>query len=132
MYISPLKYFENMYKIKLILLSFLMLGLISCSQTQLKIDSVKNKIENAEKDIEKISEQDWTELDIKMEEMKKDLSINREDYSDEQVKEIGNLQGRYTKLIIRKGANDFKQGFKDLKNSIEGFVEGMSDSTNNK
>jgi hypothetical protein len=121
-----------MNKFKIGILAILLVGFMSCSQSQMKIDAVKSKIEKAESNIETVSEQDWTDIDLKMEEMKKDLSMNRSDYTDEQVKEIGNLQGRYTKLMIKKGANDFKQGLKDLKNSIEGFVEGMSDSSNNK
>ena len=55
------------------------------------------------------------------------------DYTDEELKEIGRLKGRYlgyiTKQAIKeteKQANDF---LKELEGGISGFLEAMSEET---
>jgi len=103
--------------------------LTSCNGIQSEIKNTQQLIENAEKNKDIMSKADFDKLEIKMDELQKNLDANRQDYTDEQVKEIGKLQGRYTSLILKKGLNDFKESVKDLGNQMEGFIEGISDST---
>lgn len=110
----------------------LVLLAISCGSPQSKIDRVSTAIKNAEQQKEELTQEDYDELELKMEELNKDLEVNRKNYSDEQIKEIGKLQGRYTVLLLKKGLIDFKESVKDLGNQMEGFLEGITDTTNNK
>ena len=66
-------------------------------------------IERAEQTNEALTKSDIEQLEKKMDQLQKNLDQNRDEYSDEQVKEIGKLQGRYTSLIVKKGINDFKK-----------------------
>ncbi|MFN5794286.1 MAG: hypothetical protein ACK455_05785, partial [Bacteroidota bacterium] len=79
-----------------------------------------------------LTQSDLDKMELKMEELEKDLELNRNNYTDEQVKEIGRLQGRYAAILVKKGINDFQESVKDLNNQMEGFMEGIKDSTNNK
>ena len=113
-------------------LSFVYFLSISSNSPKSKIDRVSTAIKDAEQQKEEITQEDYDELELKMEELKKDLDVNRKNYSDEQIKEIGKLQGRYTVLIVKKGLIDFKESVKDLGNQMEGILEGITDTTNNK
>ena len=113
-------------------LAFVYFLSISCNSPKSNIDRVSTAIKDAELQKEELTQEDFDELGLKMEELKKDLEVNRKNYSDEQIKEIGKLQGRYTALLVKKGLIDFKESVKDLGNQVEGFLEGITDTTNNK
>jgi len=98
---------------------------------QSRLDKANKEVEYAEQNKDAMAEKDWTALEKKMEELESDLEQNREKYTDKQVKEIGKLQGRYFAVAAKKGINDFQESVKDLGNQMEGFIEGITDSTNN-
>lgn len=113
------------------LVAFLVCFLFSCNQPNSDIQSATKMIDRAEQTNEALTKSDIEQLEKKMDQLQKNLDENRDEYSDEQVKDIGKLQGRYTSLIVKKGINDFKKSVKDIGSQMEGFIEGMSD-TNNK
>jgi tetrahydromethanopterin S-methyltransferase subunit G len=115
----------------ILFLSFL-IALSSCNNVQSRLDKAEKDIEYAEQNKEKMTANDWSALEKKMQELESDLEQNRDKYTDEQVKEIGKLQGRYFAVAVKKGINDFQESVKDLGNQMEGFIEGITDSTNNK
>ena len=120
-------------KVQNILLIFFLSVIIleSCNQKQSKIEEAKAKIEYIEQQKKTITTKDWAELDTLMNKL--ELNNNtRDNYAEEQVKLIGNLQGRYAALLVKKELKNFKKSLKDLGNQIEGFVDGLVDSTNNK
>lgn len=114
-----------------VLLVFFFLGLCSCDIFQSTIDQAKSEIEYAEKNIEVMTTEDWSELEIKMQEFEIEFEQNRDKYSDEQIKEIGNLKGRYAALLFKKGMNDIKDSIKDVGDQLEGFIEGIQDNLDN-
>ncbi len=115
-----------------ILLLGLLIALSSCNNVQSRLDKAEKEIEYAEQNKEEMTAKDWSVLEKKMQELESDLEQNREKYTDEQVKEIGKLQGRYFAVAVKKGINDFQESVKDLGNQMEGFIEGITDSTQNK
>lgn len=110
----------------------ILLVFFSCNHTQAVIDRASKTIQYAEQNKEDLTQADFDKIELQMEELQKDLEINRKDYTDQQVKEIRKLQGRYAALLVKKGINDFKEAVKDLSNQVEGFVEGITDTLNNK
>jgi hypothetical protein len=104
--------------------------MFSCSQSRSNIEKATQMIEHAEQHKDALKQSDFDKMALKMEELQKDLETNRDNYTDEQVKEIGNLQGRYAAILVKKGMNDFEESVKDLGNQMEGFIEGITDSTN--
>lgn len=116
--------------IKLLFL-FGLLVLVSCDPVQNKLDSTAAEIESAESNLAEMSAEDWTKLEISMDELEQDLEANRDDYSEEQIKEAGKIQGRYTALVMKKGFNDLKESVEDFGNQMEGFIEGINSDTIN-
>ena len=115
-----------------ILLLGLLIALSGCNNVQSRLDSAEKEIEHAEQNKIEMTEKDWSTLEKTMKELEIDLEQNREKYTDEQIKEIGKLQGRYFAIAVKKGLNDFQESVKDLGNQMDGFIEGITDTTNNK
>lgn len=110
----------------ILLLGFL-IALSGCNNVQSRLDEAEKEIEYAEQNKEDMTEKDWSALEKKLGELEIDLEQNREKYTDEQIKEIGKLQGRYFAIAVKKGLNDFQESVKDLGNQMEGFIEGFKD-----
>ena len=115
-----------------ILLLIFFVALSGCNNVQARLDKAEKELVYAEQNKEDMSNEDWTALETKMLELESDLEQNRDKYTDEQVKEIGKLQGRYYAVAVKKGINDFQESVKDLGNQMEGFIEGIKSDTNNK
>jgi hypothetical protein len=116
---------------KLYLFLFLILTFSSCDFKQSKIDSVAAELDYAEANKKEMATEDWVSLQTKVEELEQDLDLKRDNYSDEQVKQIRKLQGRYAALAFKKGLNDFQDSMKDLGDQVEGFVDEMQKDTIN-
>jgi uncharacterized protein YoxC len=104
----------------------------SCNNESNKIKSCEKDIAHAEENAKGYTTEDWKKLEEKMDALQKDIEINRDKYTDEQIKEIGKLQGRYFAIAVKKGINDFQESVEDLGNQMEGFIEGITDTTKNK
>ena len=120
----------EMYKIKIIILSVLITILsAACNQTQSKIEKVIKEIEYAELNKKEIPSQQLEKLQLQIEELQQDLNENQENYSKQQIKQIGKIQGRYTALLLKNGIKDFQESVIDISNQIEGFLEGFKTDT---
>jgi hypothetical protein len=104
----------------------------SCNTSQLKIDKTSRMIKEATEQKQPLSSADYQKIELEMQALEKDMLENRTNYSDEQLEEIGRLKGKYAALMLKKGMNDFKESVKDLGNQVEGFIEGITDSTSTK
>lgn len=103
---------------------------VSCNRPVDKIRSAEKMIQHAESSTSQLPKSEIDELELKMNDLQSNLNQNRADFTDDQVKEIGKLQGRYTALLLKQGINNFKQSVKDFGNQMEGFIDGVTDSTN--
>ncbi len=104
---------------------------VGCNASQTKIDKASSIIESFENDKAEISSEDWFELENLMRELDNDMTSNKIDFSDEQKSEVKRLQGRYAAILVKKGIDDFNEAVKDLKNQMEGLIEGIKSDTNN-
>lgn len=116
---------------KLYLFLFLILTFSSCDFKQSKIDLFAAELDYAEANKKEMATEDWESLQTTVEELEQDLDLKRDNYSDEQVKQIRKLQGRYAALAFKKGLNDFQDSMKDLGDQVEGFVDEMQKDTIN-
>lgn len=108
---------------------FTILFISSCDFKQSKIDSVAAELDYAEANKKEMATEDWESLQITIEELEIDVDLNRDNFTDEQVKQIRKLQGRYAALAFKKGLNDFQDSMKDLGDQVEGFVKGFKSDT---
>ncbi len=57
--------------------------------------------------------------------------LEQYEFTDEQLKHIGELKGKCTAVFARKKASDFKNSFHKLGKEVEGFIEGFSEGIEN-
>ena len=119
-------------KTKLVTILAILISMLSCDNVQSKLDKAVSEIEYAEEHKHEMNPEDWTNLEIMMGELENDFKSSRDEYSEEQIKEKGRIQGRYAALLVKKGINDFQESVQNLGNQVEGFVEGINSDTNNK
>lgn len=98
---------------------------IGCNGPRQKIAKLDKQLTTFEKDSTKTNEEDWKKLETSIEELAADVKANRNNYTDEQLEEIGHIYARYSKLALKKGINDFKTGIKDLQSILKGFGEEL-------
>ena len=114
---------------KFIILLAVAVFTFSCDHAQSQLDSAFSEIEYAEKNKKSLSDKEWADLKMMMEALESDFELNRDKYNDEQIKEYGKIQGRYTSLVVKKGLADFQETVKDLGKQMEGFIEGVNSDT---
>lgn len=119
-----------MTKIILFVTALLISTNFSC-QSKHEINEVDKTLTQAEQNIANIDSADLKKLEIKINELQQDLEKNREKYTDEEVKEIGKLQGRYVAFILKKQVKELKDNLDNFKNQMEGFIEGINNNSNN-
>ena len=73
--------------------------LFSCNQPKSEIQSATKMIERAEQTNEALTKSDIEQLEKKMDQLQKNLDQNRDEYSDEQVKEIGKKYGLKNRIL---------------------------------
>lgn len=117
------------------LMGMLFLGLSvltqSCDKKQSQIDQIDSIVKRAEQNKDVLSEMDWKNLDEKMQKLQYNLENNRKEYSEEQIRQVGKLQGKYAALLIKKELKDFQKSVNNLGSQMEGFIEGITDSSDN-
>lgn len=99
--------------------------LIACNGPKQKIAKLDKQLTTIEEDSTKTNEEDWKNLETSIEELTADVKANRNDYTDEQLEEIGRIYARYSKLALKKGLKDFKTGIEDLQSILKGFGEEL-------
>lgn len=95
------------------------------------LDDFTAFVSEVEKNYTSLTPEDW---EIKDEEFKQftetKFDEHRKALTDEDKKAIGKLVGRYSVVRAKGYGKQLKDGINDAKNYIEGFLEGLSDETN--
>ena len=100
-------------------------ALVSCNRTESKISSLDTEMTLAEQDTTSLDKADLESLEAQLEQLQSDLEANRSKYTDEQIREVGKLQGRYAALALKKGMKDLNESLKDAGNQLDVFIEGI-------
>ena len=112
--------------LKLGFLSAITLFMLSCNPTSSHIRRVEGILSYAEDNLENFSEEDWLKLDAEVNELTTYLNERRTELTGEEIEKIGNLQGRYLRLKVKAGFDDFKDTIEDFSNQIEGLLKGLN------
>lgn len=110
----------------ILILSISMAVLASCSSP--KEDSLK-QLRDFTNELEQEScnytDDDWSEAADDFDIIVTDIS--NYSYTDEELNEIGRLQGKCTAIMTKKAAKDAKRLIEDLSKQAEGFLQGLSE-----
>lgn len=110
-------------------LALITLFMSACNVEQIKIDAAAKALDKAETGMSEMTDDQWLDLEITIEELENDLSINKKKYTAEQIKAIRKLQGRYAALMLKKGFQDTKGIIEDIGSQIEGFIDVIGQDT---
>jgi hypothetical protein len=103
-----------------------MVGVVAaCSSNSSRIDQLASELKYIESNMGKISEGDWERVGQLIADLSEDVFANRQKYNQEQLKKVGELQGKYTALVMKSGLEDFQKTMKDFESQLEGFLEGF-------
>ena len=111
----------------------LIVGLASCNPGQSTINDLESLVIKVEREHETFTEEEWSEVSMTYSEIER--VIANYEYSDEQLKEIGRLKGKYLGYQTQHSMNNMekqiKNAAKEVEGAIEGFVDVFSNDNNN-
>jgi phage-related tail protein len=100
-------------------------GSISCNSFESKIDSFTKDLEYAEENYADFNTEDWNNLETDYNNLVNQID-NQEDLTNEEIKKIAKIKGRYSSLILKKGVKDFQKTIENVGEQIDGFIEGLN------
>jgi hypothetical protein len=108
----------------------LLFALFSCNTFQSVDSRLIDYVNDLETRSSTMSEKEWEEADMLIEQFKNELDENRENLSSDQISKANKAIGQYAGLRIKSGIKDFKDQLKDLSNQLEGVVQELVDTLN--
>ena len=118
-----------MKEIYRLLFVFISIGLIaSCKPKNNEINSIESMVSKAEFNVDTLSENDWTNLNQKIQNLEDSLTINPNSFSKEEKARIAILKSRYVDILKTKEANDFNQRLDEWSRIILEGAEDLEDS----
>ena len=120
----------------IILMFALIIGLISCNSKQTPINDLSDLSEEIKDDGAEYSQDDWEKAAQEFEMIAQELKRYKSEYTDEELREIGRLEGiclaYFTKQSLHTLNNDIKNAIKETEGIWDGFVKEFSKEDFNK
>lgn len=124
----------DLHILKPISIFILIVFLIGCSAFYSKsnyIEDFTSFVKETKDNCAKYTEDDWVNADKQYDKYTGELYEKfKLELTSEDKLAIGKLQGAYTVLKVKKGANELLEQGKDLLNQAEGIVDEVLDTTN--
>ena len=104
----------------------LLLLVCSCSQKHDPVDDLEALATELAQNGDQYGQSDWEKAAQKYAQIEEDLQ--KHDYSDEELKHIGQLKAKCFKALVSSSAKMVKSTFHDLQMELEGAAEEMDGS----
>ena len=122
-----------MKKYLFICLTFaLVFSFTSCDSSQSAINDLEVLLQEIETNYQTYTEEDWENMSLSYSAIEEELA--KHEYTDEELKEIGRLKGKCMGYLTKQSIKDLEKQIKDLtkelEGGIEGFLEVLSNDTN--
>lgn len=119
---------KGIFKIAGSLLCLSMICFTSCRSKTTPIEDLANLTEDVKVNGKSYSEKDWQVFTEDLELIDQELQQYREEYTDEEKKEIGRLKGTCLGYLTMHSAKKVKTKMEDALKEADGIVEGFSDA----
>lgn len=120
----------------IVLMFALIIGLISCNSKQTPINDLSDLSEEIKDDGAEYSQDDWEKAAQEFEMIAQELKRYKSEYTDEELREIGRLEGiclaYFAKQSLHTLNNDIKNAIKETEGIWDGFVKEFSKEDFNK
>ena len=98
--------------------------LTSCQTKEERVISNMEKLaELIESDGESFNNEDWNDVFVEYEQLQEEAT--QCEFTQEQIKELGRVEGRLAAKLTKERAKNLGRDFKNLLESGKGFVEGF-------
>ncbi len=116
----------------LLCVSLLGLVMFSCQSKEDRVlKSLQSLSMQVEQRAQQFTEKDWEDVVAKFEKIHSDALEC--DFTEEQLKEFGRLEGKLSSTLAKEGSKKLGRKVQDLidkgKSLIEGFIEGLGENT---
>ena len=105
--------------------------IISCNFKNKSINDLSILIENIENNTSNFTNEDWENVVNQLESIDAEFNKNRDQYSDEEIKEFGRLKGKCAAIITKKALNSavktLQETTSETKDFLEAFFQEMVD-----
>jgi hypothetical protein len=119
-------------KLLTILLTFTILLFSACGGRTSYVNNFENFINKAEANADTYTSADWERADAEFEKYTDEyFNKNERSLTDEDKKKIGKLHAKYYTIRAKAFGKQLKEGIKDAASYLEGFMEGLSEATEN-
>lgn len=110
----------------IISLSFIAsLLLTACHSKNDPMNELNALTEQLSEDTSDYTEEDWETVGNQLEVIDAEIEQYRDQYTDEEMKEIGRLKGKCAGFIAKKTMNSATQKLGDISKQAEGMIEGF-------
>ena len=99
--------------------------LTACHSKNDPMNELNALTEQLSEDTSDYTEKDWETVDNQLEVIDAEIEQYRDQYTDEEMKEIGRLKGKCAGLIAKKTMNSATQKLEDISKQAEGMIEGF-------
>lgn len=103
----------------------------ACSSKQAPINDLKDLVNELRENSSGYSEADWESIAYQLEAIEEAVQENYDQYTDEELKEIGRLEGKciglITKKAMKEGQRIMEQETQKAESLLEGFYEGLGE-----
>lgn len=114
----------------IILMFALLIGLVSCNSKQTPINDLSGLSEEIKDNGAEYSQDDWEKAAQEFEMIAQELKRYKSEYTDEELREIGRLEGicltYFTKQSLHTLNNDIKNAIKETEGIWDGFAKEFS------
>lgn len=103
----------------------LSLCMMSCHSKQTPINRLEALIEDVQQNAYEYTEENWQSTADEIELIECEIEQYKDEYTDEELKEIGRLKGIYLAQLTKYSIKSFKNGLEDAMKEAEGIMEGF-------
>lgn len=119
------------YIFSLLLCTIFVLLITSCTSKHTPVNRLEKLSEVLQANASEYTEEDWKTTADELELIESDIEQYKDEYTDEELKEIGRLKGiclaQFTKYSIKAFKNGLDDAMKEAEGVMEGFTQGLKD-----
>lgn len=118
------------YFLRVFLLAFLSVVLLGSCKTKEErvIDQLQGMSERIEKKGDSMSSEDWEKLYKEYSDIHTKIANEEYDFTDEQMRELGRVEGKLGKAFVKQSMKDFGKATEDILKKGSEFLKGVMES----
>lgn len=106
------------------------LSIGACQSRSIRIDDLKDFVEEIQKDGKDYSQEQWEKANEKFSQLLDKIN-SYEDLSEDELKEVAKLQGQYAATVFKNSGKAIMEQMEKAGAALDGFLEGVDQGLDN-